>query len=64
MKRQELESFTLKDGRILDKPKPVGYVTLFPNITLSIYGKMPNKFHQLMIRLFFGFKINEYDQNK
>ena len=63
MRKQGLENLALKDGMLLGQQKPVGYVKLFENTTLCIFGKMPNRFHQLMMRLFFGFKFEKNKEN-
>lgn len=40
----------------LSGPKYVGYWEVVPNVNISI-NKMPNKFHQFMMKLIFGWKF-------
>lgn len=44
-------------GRLLSRT-PVGYLK-FMNITIELYGKMPNKFQRWMLKKMFNFEITD-----
>lgn len=41
--------------------KPTGYLK-FMNITVALFGKVPNKFQRFMLKLFFGFEIVDVEE--
>jgi hypothetical protein len=42
-------------------PGTMGYVKVFSGVTVHL-PEMPNKFHQFMMKLFFGFKFTNYSE--
>jgi len=38
----------------IDFPKPIGMLTIHKGFTVSIYTKMPNRFHRWMAKVLLG----------
>ena len=45
-------------------PKPIGRLKINENFEITIYGKMPNRFHRMMARLLLGWRYTETKGDK
>ena len=43
----------------IDLPKPVGTLTIHKGFVISVYTKLPNRFHRLMARILLGWIYTE-----
>jgi len=47
----------LKFETIIRSPKNNFKITLVPDLIFELPGRIPNRFHRIMMRVFFGWKI-------
>ena len=43
----------------IDFPKPIGTLTIHKGFTVSIYTKLPNRFHRWMAKILLGWTYTE-----
>lgn len=55
----ELEHISIS----IDFPKPIGTLTIHEGFTISIYTKLPNKFHRWMAKVLLGWTYTERSED-
>lgn len=54
---------TDNDDRIcVSFPKPIGTLKINENFSISLYGKLPSRFHRWMARVLLGWEYKEEKQ--